>query len=87
MQVAVLTERAFELREQPVPECGPGEVLVHAVACGICSGQVHVYGGERPVPAPSHRGRRKTRLPRVRAADLQDASVDEDKRGHHHIDI
>jgi len=46
MQVAVLTEKGFELREQPVPEYGPDEALVRTLSCGICSGEAHVCGGD-----------------------------------------
>jgi L-iditol 2-dehydrogenase len=31
----------FELRDLPVPEAGPGEVLVRVTACGICGTDLH----------------------------------------------
>lgn len=60
MQVAVLTEKGFELREAPMPECGPGQVLIRTVACGICSGEVYVYksviGGSPREAVMGHEG-------------------------------
>ena len=60
MQVAVLTEKGLELREAPIPECGPGQVLVRTVACGICSGEVYVYksviGGSLREAVMGHEG-------------------------------
>ena len=43
MKVAILTEKGFEIREADRPECGPGEVLVRASACGICEGDIYQY--------------------------------------------
>jgi threonine dehydrogenase-like Zn-dependent dehydrogenase len=51
MQLAVLTNRGFVLREARRPECGPGQVLVRAAALGICTGDVERYRwtlGEAP---------------------------------------
>ena len=43
MKSAVLTERGFEIRQADRPQCGPGEVLVRASACGICEGDAYQY--------------------------------------------
>lgn len=47
MRIAVLTPHGFELHERAVPACGPGEILVHALACGICEGDVFHYRAHR----------------------------------------
>ncbi len=44
MKTAVLTSKGFDLREEATPNCGPGEVLVKTLACGICGGDVFAYG-------------------------------------------
>lgn len=55
----VLTEPALihtsplVLRDLPVPEPGPGEVLVRVEACGICRTDLHVVEGELPSHRPS----------------------------------
>jgi propanol-preferring alcohol dehydrogenase len=38
------------LRERPVPEPAPGEVLVEIAACGVCRTDLHVIDGELPNP-------------------------------------
>ena len=42
---------ATGLRELPVPEAGPGEVVLRVAACGVCGTDIHVWqhgmGGER----------------------------------------
>jgi len=41
---AVLTRpRTLEMRQFPVPEPGPGEILVRVEACGVCGTDVHCY--------------------------------------------
>lgn len=46
MRAAVLTEPGhFELREVPVPACGPGDVLVKVARVGICGTDVHIFRG------------------------------------------
>jgi len=35
----------LELTDVPVPEAGPGELLVRVAACGICGSDVHGYDG------------------------------------------
>lgn len=43
MRAAVLTGAGFELREIAMPACGPDEVLVQTLACGICEGDIQAY--------------------------------------------
>jgi propanol-preferring alcohol dehydrogenase len=38
--------RPLEERELPMPEPGPGEVLVRVAACGVCRTDVHIADGE-----------------------------------------
>jgi L-iditol 2-dehydrogenase len=46
MKALLLSEyRRLELTDIPVPEAGPGEVLVRVAACGICGSDVHGYDG------------------------------------------
>ncbi|HEV8340183.1 MAG TPA: zinc-dependent alcohol dehydrogenase family protein [bacterium] len=44
--------------ERPVPQPGPGEVLLRVAACGICHTDLHIVEGElpphRPVVVPGH---------------------------------
>lgn len=35
----------FRLTTRPVPEIGPGEVLMKVAACGICGSDIHAYHG------------------------------------------
>jgi propanol-preferring alcohol dehydrogenase len=37
-------------RELPVPEAGPGQVLLRVRACGVCRTDLHVVDGELPEP-------------------------------------
>lgn len=39
--------------EEPVPEPGPGEVLVRVEACGVCRTDLHVVDRELPVHRPA----------------------------------
>ena len=43
MQVAVLTRNGFEIQDRPIPSCGPDEVLVRALALGVCEGDIFHY--------------------------------------------
>ena len=36
MRAAVMRDRRLVVADLPVPEPGPGEVLVKTLACGIC---------------------------------------------------
>lgn len=50
-----LGNQKFEVREIPVPEIGPRDVLVRVAACGICGTDVHIYHGDKgsaPVNPP-----------------------------------
>lgn len=38
------------MRERPVPQFGPGEILVAVSACGVCRTDLHVVDGELPHP-------------------------------------
>jgi propanol-preferring alcohol dehydrogenase len=55
MQAAVVTDftRPLELQTVPVPEPGPGQVLVRMEACGVCHTDIHAARGDWPVkPSP-----------------------------------
>ncbi len=39
--------------ERPVPQPGPGQVLVRVRACGVCRTDLHVVDGELPHPRPA----------------------------------
>src|SRR6185503_2184850 len=40
----------LQLRELPIPEAGPGEILVRITVCGICRTDLHVIEGELANP-------------------------------------
>ena len=40
----------LELRDVPVPEAAPGQVLLRVLACGVCRTDLHVVDGELPRP-------------------------------------
>lgn len=42
--------RPLVARELPIPEPGPGEVLVRVSACGVCRTDLHLVDGELPEP-------------------------------------
>ncbi len=42
--------RPLRLAEVPVPDPGPGQVLVRVSACGVCRTDLHVTDGELPNP-------------------------------------
>ncbi len=51
MRSAIYTgPQQFELRQEPVPDVGPGRVLVRVRNCGICGSDLHFYKGEFPSP-------------------------------------
>ena len=55
MKAAVVPELGgrVEIRELPVPDPGPGQVLVRMVASGLCHTDIHAAAGDWPVkPAP-----------------------------------
>src|SRR5712692_4137005 len=41
-------ERPLHARERPVPEPGPGEVLIRVRACAVCRTDLHVVEGDLP---------------------------------------
>jgi alcohol dehydrogenase, propanol-preferring len=41
---------ALVLRERPIPQPGPGEILIEIEACGVCRTDLHVVDGELPNP-------------------------------------
>ncbi|HWG95281.1 MAG TPA: zinc-binding dehydrogenase [Mycobacteriales bacterium] len=43
---------SLTVQDVPVPEPGPGEVLVRVEACGICLSDVHLVDGSLPGPLP-----------------------------------
>jgi L-iditol 2-dehydrogenase len=46
MRQAVLTEpRRFKLADAPLPEVGPGELLLRVAACGVCASELDIYQG------------------------------------------
>ncbi len=42
--------RPLRLAELPVPEPGPGQVLLRVHACGVCHTDLHIVDGELPEP-------------------------------------
>lgn len=55
MKAAVVTDftRPLEIQDRPVPDPGPGQVLVRIEACGLCHTDIHAAHGDWPVkPSP-----------------------------------
>jgi propanol-preferring alcohol dehydrogenase len=52
MRAMVLSEpgRPLEERDLPVPEPGPGELLIRVSACAVCRTDLHIFDGELPDP-------------------------------------
>lgn len=51
----------LEIRDVPVPDPGPGQVLVRMQTCGVCHTDIHAARGDWPVPptapfVPGHEG-------------------------------
>ncbi len=44
--VQITQPEKFEIAEVPVPEPGPGEVLIQVAAAGICGTDLHIFHGE-----------------------------------------
>jgi propanol-preferring alcohol dehydrogenase len=42
--------QALELRDLPIPEAGPGQVLLRVLACGVCRTDLHVVDAELTHP-------------------------------------
>jgi propanol-preferring alcohol dehydrogenase len=45
---APAAEAPLRLAELPVPEAGPGQVLLRVLACGVCRTDLHILEGELP---------------------------------------
>lgn len=63
MRAAVVTEfgEQAQVEERPVPQPGPGQVLVRLEACGLCHTDIHAMRGDWPVKptlplTPGHEG-------------------------------
>jgi len=53
MKAAIWTEpNKMEMRDIPVPEPQPGEVLIKVLGCGICGTDCHIFAGEVPLAKP-----------------------------------
>jgi len=55
MKAAVVTDftQPLEIQDLPIPEPGPGQVLVRMEACGLCHTDIHAAHGDWPVkPTP-----------------------------------
>lgn len=53
MRAVVLESPAqAHLRDVPVPEAGPGEVLLEVKAAGVCGTDLHIYEGDFPATFP-----------------------------------
>jgi propanol-preferring alcohol dehydrogenase len=52
MRAMVLDQpgKQLALRERPLPQPGPGEILLEVKACGVCRTDLHVVDGELPNP-------------------------------------
>jgi propanol-preferring alcohol dehydrogenase len=48
MRAAVLRAGEFSVRDVPLPETGPGHVLLRVRACGVCRTDLHIVAGELP---------------------------------------
>jgi threonine dehydrogenase-like Zn-dependent dehydrogenase len=44
----IVAPRQSELREEPLPEPGAGEVLVRVTACGVCASELHPWADGMP---------------------------------------
>ena len=55
----VESQKPPELREMPVPEAGPGQVLVKVAGAGACHLDLHIM--ERPQARPSSPSAMRTR--------------------------
>lgn len=45
-----IAEAPLKMVDRPVPEPGPGEVLIRVKACGVCHTDLHTVEGELPLP-------------------------------------
>src|SRR3989442_357358 len=42
--------RTLRLADAPTPQPGPGKILIHVNACGVCRTDLHVADGDLPDP-------------------------------------
>jgi propanol-preferring alcohol dehydrogenase len=63
MKAAVVRElgKPLVMEEVPIPEVGPGQILVKVEACGVCHTDLHAANGDWPVRPnppfiPGHEG-------------------------------
>jgi propanol-preferring alcohol dehydrogenase len=42
----------LRLEERPIPQPGPGELLIRVLACGVCRTDLHLLDGEVDIPHP-----------------------------------
>jgi threonine dehydrogenase-like Zn-dependent dehydrogenase len=57
MRLAVLTApRQLDIVDEPVPEPGPGEVLLRVAACGVCASELDLWEGRAAVEYPRFPG-------------------------------
>jgi NADPH:quinone reductase-like Zn-dependent oxidoreductase len=63
MKAAVCREfgKPLTIEQVPVPEVGPGQILVKIAACGVCHTDLHAISGDWPVKPnppfiPGHEG-------------------------------
>ena len=47
-----MASKPLRLVERPVPEPGPGELLVRVICCGVCRTDLHLAEGDLPPRAP-----------------------------------
>ena len=48
MRRVVVSADSIDVVDAAVPQLGPGEVLVHSVAAGICGSDTHAAHGRHP---------------------------------------
>lgn len=54
MRAAVATafDKPLTIEERPIPDPGPGQVLVRVETCGLCHTDIHAVHGDWPVKPP-----------------------------------
>jgi len=68
----------FELRQQPIYQLNPDEVLVQMAYCGICPWDVRVYAGKKSVPLPRVMGHEIQDPQGKNVGELDDVALDVD---------
>ena len=48
LQQVMTAPGEIKFQEAPVPEAGPGQVLIKMMKIGICGSDIHVYHGKHP---------------------------------------